>query len=132
MASRVPCYKPSQNDLSDELLGADVVEVSGLTVIELIHHVQHGVTAEDLVRDVRAQHHARLVLQDGGNEPRHHLQSVNKHKPLRPCCFSGSVNLSDCRLPAYRSVHVHTWLFSSLYRVVILFSLRLYVAFNII
>ena len=68
---------PGEDNLSDEFLGALAVEVSRASlVVHLVHDVQHGVHAHDLVADVRHQHHASLELGDRSDETRPHLQPV--------------------------------------------------------
>ncbi len=70
-------HLPSQNDLAHQLLGAEFVE-GPLTwlMVHFVHQIQHGVRTQDLVADISHQQRACLILQDGRDEARPHLQLV--------------------------------------------------------
>ena len=66
-----------QDDLSHKFLSTVGVEVLlPRIVIQIIHNVQDRVYPQDFVLDIGHQHHARLVLQNGGDKSRPDLEPI--------------------------------------------------------
>ena len=72
--------QPSEDNLSDELLGARLVEVALLPLVQVVHHLERGLRVEDLVTEVSDQHHRLLKLKDRRHKPGPHFQPAC-HKP---------------------------------------------------